>query len=225
MAGAEQLCQLPGLQQLVEVRGAAQPGAALPLTVWCPSSWQMSAALLGRLQSGRVAGERTLGVLQVCELAGKVAGEAGPEARSPPHLWHHARAPPLPSQPLTAHPQAFAAADAAYARAMSSVAKLSLCGEADGPSLRAAMERASDLPLLMATSHSSVRVHTGEARSQLLTWHFAELALTDLARGVLWRQATLLLPTPSPQAEELPLEAPSPQLRHDLSHTPACLPA
>lgn len=39
---------------------------------------------------------------------------------------------------------------------MSSVARLSLSSEADGPSLRAAMERVSEVPMLMGTSHSSV---------------------------------------------------------------------
>ncbi len=40
---------------------------------------------------------------------------------------------------------------------MSAVAKLSLSSEADGPSLRAAMARASDLPDMMGLAHSSVR--------------------------------------------------------------------
>jgi hypothetical protein len=52
--------------------------------------------------------------------------------------------------------QACAAAEAAYARALSSVAKLSLCSEADGPSLRAALEQFSDLPMMVGTAHSSV---------------------------------------------------------------------
>lgn len=52
--------------------------------------------------------------------------------------------------------QAFAAAEAAYSRAMSAVAKLSLSSEADGPSLRATMARASDLPDMMGLAHSSV---------------------------------------------------------------------
>lgn len=57
---------------------------------------------------------------------------------------------------ICAAAQAFAAAEAAYSRAMSAVAKLSLSSEADGPSLRAAMARASDLPDLMGLAHSSV---------------------------------------------------------------------
>ncbi|KAL4422671.1 hypothetical protein ABPG75_008868 [Micractinium tetrahymenae] len=83
---------------------------------------EMAGLTLGRLQSGRAAAERTLGVLQ-----------------------------------------AFAAAESAYARAMSAVAKLSLCSEADGPSLRAAMEQFSDLPMMMGTSHSSVSERLQEA--------------------------------------------------------------
>ncbi|KAL4448994.1 hypothetical protein ABPG77_007711 [Micractinium sp. CCAP 211/92] len=82
----------------------------------------MAGVTLGRLQSGRAAAERTLGVLQ-----------------------------------------AFAAAETAYARAMSAVAKLSLCSEADGPSLRAAMQQFSDLPMMMGTSHSSVSERLQEA--------------------------------------------------------------
>lgn len=76
----------------------------------------LSAALLGRLQAGRAAGERTLGVLQAC-----------------------------------------ATAEAAYARAMAAVSQLSLCSDADGPSLRAATSAASDLPRMLGTSHSLVR--------------------------------------------------------------------
>lgn len=83
---------------------------------------EMAGVTLGRLQSGRAAAERTLGVLQ-----------------------------------------AFAAAETAYARAMSAVAKLSLCSEADGPTLRAAMQQFSDLPELMGTSHSSVSERLQEA--------------------------------------------------------------
>jgi hypothetical protein len=60
-------------------------------------------------------------------------------------------------------PQAFAAAEAAYARALASVAKLTLCSEADGPSLRAALEQFSDLPMLMGTAHSSVSERLTEA--------------------------------------------------------------
>ncbi|KAI3430402.1 hypothetical protein D9Q98_004997 [Chlorella vulgaris] len=59
--------------------------------------------------------------------------------------------------------QAFAAAEAAYARALASVAKLTLCSEADGPSLRAALEQFSDLPMLMGTAHSSVSERLTEA--------------------------------------------------------------
>ncbi|KAI7845759.1 hypothetical protein COHA_000673 [Chlorella ohadii] len=89
---------------------------------------QMAAAVLGRLQSGRAAAERTLAVLQ-----------------------------------------AFAAAEAAYSRAMSAVAKLSLSSEADGPSLRAAMARASDLPDMMGLAHSSVAERLQEAIKGLHT--------------------------------------------------------
>ena len=79
---------------------------------------------------------------------------------------------------IRAAAQAFAAAEAAYSRAMSAVAKLSLSSEADGPSLRAAMARASDLPDLMGLAHSSVSVQetllaglcTAEVRP-LQAWH------------------------------------------------------
>ena len=39
---------------------------------------------------------------------------------------------------------------------MASVAKLSLCSDADGPSLRAALEQFSDLPGMLSACHSSV---------------------------------------------------------------------
>ncbi|PSC67166.1 sulfur stress regulator [Micractinium conductrix] len=82
----------------------------------------MAGLTLGRLQSGRAAAERTLGVLQ-----------------------------------------AFAAAETAYARAMTAVARLSLVGGSDGASLRAAMEQVSELPSLMGLSHSSVAERLSEA--------------------------------------------------------------
>lgn len=59
-------------------------------------------------------------------------------------------------QPPHHRPQAFAAAETAYARAMTAVARLSLVGGSDGASLRAAMEQVSELPSLMGLSHSSV---------------------------------------------------------------------
>lgn len=117
---------------------------------------QMASVALGRLTAGRGAAERTLSVLQVrCRPPASFA-----------HLIHliAAHLLPWPSLPLPPSPrdhpcvwQACAAAEAAYARALSSVAKLSLCSEADGPSLRAALEQFSDLPMMMGTAHSSVR--------------------------------------------------------------------
>lgn len=144
---------------------------------------EMAGVTLGRLQSGRAAAERTLGVLQV--RAGQLPAAAGVQpGRGPAVAWlasvvgcrrpvlrvrshvsagprssTEARAAPTPRAHTTPSPwpQAFAAAETAYARAMSAVAKLSLCSEADGPTLRAAMQQFSDLPELMGTSHSSVR--------------------------------------------------------------------
>ena len=52
--------------------------------------------------------------------------------------------------------QAFAGAEAAYARAMDALAGLSLPGDADGPTLRAAMSEFSSLPAALGHLHADV---------------------------------------------------------------------
>lgn len=45
--------------------------------------------------------------------------------------------------------QAMTSAEAAYSRAMTAVSRVKLAGELDGPSLRAALTRLSDVPWLV----------------------------------------------------------------------------
>jgi hypothetical protein len=52
--------------------------------------------------------------------------------------------------------QAFASAEAAYGRAMDAVAKISLAGDADGASLRAAVDAFSGLPMAAGAAHAAV---------------------------------------------------------------------
>ncbi|GAB4820234.1 hypothetical protein N2152v2_007280 [Parachlorella kessleri] len=58
--------------------------------------------------------------------------------------------------------QAFAGAEAGYARAMEAAAKVSLVGDGDGPSLRGAMEGVIDLPMMLGASHSQLATKLGE---------------------------------------------------------------
>ena len=96
-----------------------------------------------------------------CSVMPRNLGER-PQPGRCPFLPRPLPAPKPPPRLTCLHPaplftcQAFAAAETAYARAMSAVSKLSLCSEADGPSLRAAMQQFSDRPMMMGTSHSSV---------------------------------------------------------------------